>query len=120
VGYSTVSAGHIEIDRFPARARRHLPHYPLPVLRLARLAVDESVRARGVGQSLLRHVFKLALRMALDYGCVGIVVDAKADAVAYYRRFGFETLEAVSGQSGGRPVATEMFLPIRLVAAAAS
>lgn len=37
VGFVTVSASHIEIDRLPLSRQRRLPRYPLPVLRVARL-----------------------------------------------------------------------------------
>lgn len=43
----------------------------------------------GVGATLLRAVFTLALQMADDFGCVGVVVDAKPDAIASYEKLGF-------------------------------
>jgi len=43
-GYATVAPGHIEVEDLPVARRRRLPRYPLPILRLARLAVDESFR----------------------------------------------------------------------------
>lgn len=113
VGYTTVAPGHIEIDGLPASLRKNLPSYPLPILRLARLAVDQSVQGQGVGQEILRFVFRLAVRMANDFGCLGIVVDAKAEAVGYYRRFGFFPLEVVEGHSESRPMPVAMFLPLR-------
>src|SRR5262245_17225437 len=41
LGYATTAPGHVEIDQLPAAARKKLPAYPLPILRLARLAVDQ-------------------------------------------------------------------------------
>jgi GNAT superfamily N-acetyltransferase len=80
LGFATVAPGHVEIDGLPVSVRKKLTRYPLPVLRLARLAVDQPVRGQGLGRQLLRFVFQLALRMASDYGCVGVVVDAKVRA----------------------------------------
>jgi predicted N-acetyltransferase YhbS len=117
-GYVTVAPGHIEIEDLPAAQRKKLPRYPLPVLRLARLAVDESLRGHGLGRQLLRFVLRLALRMAEDFGCIGVVVDAKPGAAAFYRQFGFLALEAIEGQSAARPFATAMFLPVKEIAAA--
>jgi predicted N-acetyltransferase YhbS len=117
-GYVTVAPGHIEIEDLPAAQRKKLPRYPLPVLRLARLAVDEPVRGQGLGKRLLRFVLLLALRMAEEFGCIGVVVDAKPGAVEFYRQFGFFALEVVEGQSPARPPATAMFLPIAEIAAA--
>jgi len=116
VGFATLSASQIACSDLPVSARRRLPHYPLPVLRLARLAVDERTRGQGVALRLMRTTFVLAREMALGVGCVGVVVDAKADAVAFYERFGFETLLDVrEGALGDRPRATPMFLPLRLI-----
>lgn len=118
VGYATVAPGHIEIDELPAATRKKLPAYPLPVLRLGRLAVDESVRGQGLGKALLRFVMQLAVRLADDYGCTGVLVDAKADAVSFYEELGFMLLEVVEGQSNARPAPTSMFLPFADIEAA--
>ena len=118
VGYATVAPGHLEVEDFPPARRKSLPHYPLPILRLARLAVDESTRGRGLGTHLLRFVLRLSLRMAADFGCTGVVVDAKPGAVSFYEQLGFAPLELVEGQSQARPAATAMFLPLREIAAA--
>ncbi len=111
LGYATVAPAGIEIDLLPAALRKGLPRYPLPVLRLARLAVDSRVRGRGLGEELLRFVFGLALKLTSEYGCVGVVVDAKPDAVSFYARFGFGAIELVEGASDARPRPTPMFLP---------
>jgi GNAT superfamily N-acetyltransferase len=114
-GFATVAPGHIEIERLPVSARRGLPRYPLPMLRLARLAVDEPSQGRGVGADLLRFVLRLALRMAGEVGCVGVIVDAKAAAVGFYERYGFERIEAVEGQSDARPEPTLLFLSVTAI-----
>jgi GNAT superfamily N-acetyltransferase len=118
LGFATVAAAHIEIDELPAAARRTLPRYPLPVLRLARLALDQSAQGQGLGLQLLRFVLQLALQMADDYGCVGGVVDAKPDAVAFYTKYGFLTIEPVEGGSDARPAPTPLFLSTRAIRAA--
>src|SRR5258708_6107937 len=98
--------------------RNKLPRYPLPVLRLARLAVDRSVQGQGLGGRLLRFVLQLAGRMADDYGCVGVVVDAKPGAVEFYARYGFAPVEVVLGASAARPQPKPMFLAMRAIKAA--
>ena len=118
-GYVTVAAGSIEIDDLPALAQHALPRYPLPVLRIARLAVDRAHQGRGIGSVLLKFVLDLSVRMARDFGCVGVVVDAKPAAVKFYASLGFEALNAVEGHSGARPPPVIMFLPITDITAAA-
>jgi GNAT superfamily N-acetyltransferase len=118
LGFATVAAAHVEIDELPAAARRKVPHYPLPVLRLARLAIDQSAQGQGLGLQLLRFVLRLALQMADDYGCVGVIVDAKPDAVAFYAKYGFLPVEAVEGRSDARPAPATLFLSTRAIRAA--
>lgn len=111
-GFVTVSAGSIEIKDLPKKVRRALPGYPLPVLRLARLATAPEVRGIGVGQLLLRFGLQLACDMSDELGCVGVVVDAKEDAVSFYERYGFESFPALEGGSNARPAPQPMFLPL--------
>jgi GNAT superfamily N-acetyltransferase len=110
-----VAAGHIEIEQLPKSKRKKLPHYPLPILRLARLAVDRSAQGRGLGKLLLRAVFQIARDMADSIGCVGVVLDAKPDAVAFYERYGFEKFDVIEGNLGSRPEPQPLFLPIRSI-----
>ena len=112
VGFATVAASQIEIEHLPPPRRKRLPRYPLPVLRLARLATDERAQGQGVGQLLLKAVFVLAQRMSHDFGCIGVVVDAKPEAIGFYKKYGFFELETVQGQLGDRPEPTPMFLEI--------
>ena len=99
------------------RLRRRLPGYPLPVLRLARLGVDERAQGLGVGRALLRHILALALNQRDSLGCSGVVTDAKPEAVTFYTRYGFEPLEGVrEGALHGEP--TPLFLPMAAVAEA--
>lgn len=118
VGYATVAPGHIDIEDLPAVLRKKLPRYPLPILRLGRLAVDESFQRQGLGTRLLGFVMILALRMAGDYGCIGVLVDAKPEAVSYYRRFGFLDLEVTGGHSPSKPQPKAMVLPLSDIAMA--
>jgi GNAT superfamily N-acetyltransferase len=112
LGFATVSAAHLEVGELPDALRRKLPAYPLPVLRLARMAVAEEAKGQGVGRVLLRAVFTLAWRMADEFGCVGVVVDAKAEAVGFYERLGFRALAHAKGGLGDRPEPATMFLEL--------
>ncbi len=116
LGFATVTVGSLERRNLPsARMRRRLPAYPLLVLRLARLGVDERAQGLGVGRALLRRVLSLGLDQRDSLGCVGVVTDAKPDAVAFYARHGFEPLEGVR-QGALHGDATPLFLPLRVLA----
>src|SRR5437773_11373542 len=47
LGFATVAPRHVDIEDLPQRARKNLPRYPVPVLGLARLAVDKSTQSTG-------------------------------------------------------------------------
>jgi GNAT superfamily N-acetyltransferase len=111
-GFATVSASTLTAAMLTLAARKRLPAYPLPVLRLARLAVDSQATGQGVGQLLLRAVFGLASRMASDVGCVGVVVDAKPESVTFYEKLGFLPLAPLAGELGDRPAPLPMFLEL--------
>jgi GNAT superfamily N-acetyltransferase len=92
-----------------------LPSSPLPVLRLARLGVDTRAQGWGIGKFLLRHVLCLAVQQRDSIGCVGVVADAKTEAVGFYERLGFVAVQGVrEGLLHGDPL--PMFLAIDTIA----
>jgi GNAT superfamily N-acetyltransferase len=113
LGFVTVTPSELEADRVPGG--RRLPPYPVPVLRLARLATHTDARGRGLGRALLRFAIELAERLRDEVGCVGLVVDAKPGATAFYEPFGFVAITLVEGESPVRPRPTAMFLALSAV-----
>jgi GNAT superfamily N-acetyltransferase len=68
-----------------------LGNYPVPVILVARLAVDQSEQGKGIGASLLKDALLRAAKAADIVGCRAVLVHAKdTSAQAFYRRFGFE------------------------------
>jgi GNAT superfamily N-acetyltransferase len=119
VGFVTVSSGEMVAEKLVKSQRRRLPTYPLPILRIARLAVDERLQRHGIGRLLLRAMLELAMELRDRVGCIGVVVDAKSDAAAYYSSLGFKPIDLTSGALGDRPEPIAMFLPVGQIAAAA-
>ena len=110
LGFVTVAPGSLDAADLPSG--RKTPPYPVPILRLARLAVDASARGRGLGRALLRFAIELAERMMVELGCVGLVVDAKRGAEEFYRRYGFVPLDVLEGATEQRPEPVPMFLAL--------
>ena len=110
-GFMTVAAGELAAERV---ARGRGPH-PLPILRLARLAVHLDARGRGIGEALLFEALRLAVTMKTSVGCAGVVVDAKAEAISFYAKYGFAVFEAFEGASPAQPLSTPMFLAVRKI-----
>lgn len=106
-----MTVGHVEIENLPPGLRKKLPDYPLPILRLARLAVGRNARGKGVGERLMRAVFSVAIELREKLGCVGVVADAKQGAENYYLRYGFVEPEVIEGALEERPTPKPVFLP---------
>ena len=114
-GFVTVSSGSLSRDTLPSHLQKRLPHYPLPILHIVRIGVDQKYQKKGIGKELMFSAFKLALEQKERVGCVGVVVDAKEHAIAFYQKLGFIRLEAVRGLSKARPLPVPMFLPIQTI-----
>jgi len=106
LGFATVAASHVEVDGLPAAHRKRLPRYPLPILRLARLAIAQSAQRKGVGRLLLRFVFRLALEIARRLAAWASSSMRRIDAIDFYRALGFEELAVLEGALGDRPQPT--------------
>jgi GNAT superfamily N-acetyltransferase len=91
LGYYTLSALSIDVGAWPADVARNLPRYPvIPATLLGRLAVDQSLRGKGMGGHLLMDAVRRALSASRAVASVALVVDAKDDAaIAFYRRYEF-------------------------------
>ena len=113
LGFATVSPATLDAEGVPGK--RRLPPYPVPLLRIARLATHEAARGAGIGKALMRHCIELAERMREEVGCVGILVDAKSEAAPSYERLGFVEVSCVEGASHVVPRPTPVFLPLAAV-----
>ena len=88
IGYVTVSAGQVITAQLPEGLK--LPRYPVPMIRIGRLAVDVRHQGHGIGQDLLAFALRLALEFSQQVGLYAVLVDAKDDqAKAFYARLGF-------------------------------
>jgi predicted N-acetyltransferase YhbS len=91
-GYYTLAAASVRREEAPARVAKGLAAHPVPVILLARLAVDGSEKGKGVGAGLLKDALQRAVQAADIVGCRAVLVHAKDEAAKmFYERFGFES-----------------------------
>jgi predicted N-acetyltransferase YhbS len=91
VGYYSLTVGSVSRDETPTRIAKGLAGYPVPVIILARLAVDRAEQGNGIGKGLLKDALLRCGQAADIVGCRAVVVHAKSEKVgAFYRKFGFE------------------------------
>lgn len=90
-GYFSLTVGQIDTIEAPERIRRGMGQYPIPLVILARLAVDLDYQGQGLGFSMLQDAIRRTLAIAEQAGIRALLthpIDAAAEA--FYRRFGFE------------------------------
>ena len=91
VGYYTLAAGSVSRADVPPRVAKGLANYPVPIILLARLAVDRTAQGKGLGAALLKDALCRAAQAADIVGCRAVLVHAKDQkAQAFYRKFGLE------------------------------
>jgi GNAT superfamily N-acetyltransferase len=91
VGYYSLAYGSVGLDEAPASVKAGLAKYPIPVMLLARLAVDLGERRQGLGAALLKDAFLRTLQAAEIAGLRAVIVHAKDDtARRFYEKYGFE------------------------------
>lgn len=92
-GFYTICSGSVERQSMPAEAAKRLPKYPVPAVRLARLAVDILHQGQGLGGDLVLDVLQRVQRLADEVGIRAVIVDALDErARRFYLRFGFQSL----------------------------
>lgn len=91
VGYHALAAAGVEREAATARVVKGMPGYPIPVVLLARLAVDTSVSRRGLGAWLLRDAMTRTLAAAQAIAVRAMLVHAiDEQARTFYMRHGLE------------------------------
>ena len=90
VGYHTLAVGQVSREEAPERLTKGLARHPVPIMLLARLAVDERWKGQGVGKALLKDAMQRTLQAADIAGICALAVHAKdEDARNFYQRFDF-------------------------------
>ena len=69
LGYYTLSAASLAFELLTEVDRKGLPAYPVPTVRIGRIATSLSVRGRGFGELLLQNAIKRALRPDPHWEC---------------------------------------------------
>jgi GNAT superfamily N-acetyltransferase len=94
VAYYALASGAIAQAAVPGRFRRNMPD-PIPVVLLARLAVDRTCQRLGLGKAMIRDAALRVAHAAEAIGIRGIVVHALSeDAKRFYANAGFDSCPA--------------------------
>ncbi|MDS3861022.1 GNAT family N-acetyltransferase [Thermosynechococcaceae cyanobacterium BACA0444] len=90
IGFYTLVVSEVSYDDAPERCQKGLARHPVPLMLLARLAVDQQWQGKGVGSGLLKDAMYRTLNAADIAGIRALAAHAKNDiARNFYEHFGF-------------------------------
>ncbi|MCZ2341345.1 MAG: GNAT family N-acetyltransferase [Bacteroidales bacterium] len=91
VGYYSLVYASLDQKLLPPKLIKGLGKYDIPVMLLARLAVDRREQGHGLGKALLKDAILRTMQAAEIAGLKLLLVHAKDEAAAdFYHKHGFE------------------------------
>ena len=100
LGYYSLAAAQLQLCELQEADRRRLPRYPVPAIRMVRLAVATSQQGKKLGDFLLAHAVARCLDLREQLGVRVMLVDALHEKAArFYRAYGFRDVSDLSSES---------------------
>jgi GNAT superfamily N-acetyltransferase len=91
LGYYSLVYASLDQKLLPPKLVKGLGKYEIPIMLLARLAVDHREQGKGLGKALLKDAILRTMQAAEIAGLKLLLVHAKDEAAAdFYRKHGFE------------------------------
>lgn len=89
VGYYALASGAVERTQVTSNIARNMPN-PIPVIILARLAIDSNFKGLSLGKGLLKDALLRCVNVSSQIGVKAVLVHAlDTEAIAFYQKFGF-------------------------------
>ena len=88
IGYYSLAASAVLNEEAPVRMAKGMARHPIPVILMARFAVDRQHQGKGIGSGLFKDAIKRCLSVSQQVGARAFIVHAKDDtARARYEHF---------------------------------
>lgn len=98
-GYYSLAMGAIDRKEGTERIRKGTGNHPIPVVVLARLAVDEQFQGQGIGKGMLRDAVIRSAKISEEVAFRAIITHPlDAEAREFYVKLGFEPSPVSEGQ----------------------
>jgi len=90
-GFYSLAVGSVEPSHSAPRVIKGITRHPVPVMILARLAIDQRYQRQGLGKALLKNALLRTVHAADIAGIRALLVHAKdEEARNWYRQWEFE------------------------------
>lgn len=94
IAYYSLAAGEVALNLATTRLGKGLGKHAIPVVVLARLAVDQRLQGAGLGALLLQDAIKRAIVVSEQIGARAIITHPISElADSFYEHYGFEKSE---------------------------
>jgi len=93
LGFYAISLTELLNADIPEQLRQRLPQKVL-AFRLGRLATAHSHQGKGIGETMLFDAIDRVTRLSSEIGGTMLIVNAKASAISFYSRYGFEQMDS--------------------------
>lgn len=108
--FYTLSHTEIARETLSAQDAKKLPHYPIPVMLIAQLAIHSQMQGQGMGKVTLIRALRHCLEINVHLPSYAVVVDALNDGVQhFYEQYGFKLLDRHDGR-------VRLYIPMGTVA----
>jgi len=102
IGFYTITTFSIQKSVFETPLKSS-PN-SIPVFRMIMLGVDNSYTSKGYGSRLLKHCFKLVLRVCDEVGAKGLYLDAEDKKHEWYKKLGFVPISSPDKETNIMPM----------------
>lgn len=106
-GYITLMSSEIILNegQRPSESSATIKYEAFSAVKIARLAIDQSLQSKGFGRKLLDWCINhVQLTVMPNIGCRFLVVDAKRDSIGFYEKNGFTLLDTTSNHTDEHPL----------------
>lgn len=93
LGFYAISLTELFNADLSEQLRKRLPQ-KIPAFRLGRLATANAHKGKGIGETMLFDAIERVTRLSSEIGGTMLIVNAKATAISFYSRYGFEQMDS--------------------------
>ena len=98
IGFFTLIADNISVKTIPENEYSDYHYNKLPAVKIARLAVDKNYEHKGIGTLIITEILSVVNLISDNIGCRIITVDAKENALGFYKKFTFREVLSKKNQ----------------------
>jgi GNAT superfamily N-acetyltransferase len=91
IGYYSLAPGSVVLEEAPSRVSKGQARYPIPIILMARFAIDKNFQGQGLGRALFFDALTRSLHASEEIGGRAFAIHAKdEEAALFYAKFDME------------------------------